>query len=356
MKKIPWWFTSIGEQEKEQVIEAFDNRRFSLGKVTEELEKQFAAMLGVPYAVATTSGTAALTMALMSIGIEPGDEVIIPDLGWIATANAAAILGAKVVLVDCLPDSPLIDPKAVEKKITKKTKAIIPVHLNGRACQIEELKKFNIPIIEDACKAMVSKHKGKCLGTFGQLGCYSLGMVSLISIGYGGMVATSDQKLYEKLILIRNQGVESYENEQYLAKSFNFKISDISAAIGLGQLSRLDQKIEHINKIYRTYKVGIKDLSFIEMIPVDLDNGEKSLLIEVRSKNKKKVMDYLVDNGVEPLNFHIPLHKAPYLNNEGVFPNATSYADESFILPCGPSQPLENIEAVVEILKKCQIN
>jgi len=355
VKKISWWYTEIGKKEQKKVLSAFKSRSFSMGQVTRELEKRIALALDVPYVVVTTSGTSAIMMALISIGIKPGDEVIVPDLTWIATANAATILGARVVLADCLPETLLIDPGEVKKKITSRTKAVIAVHLNGRACDLKGLSritdKTGIYLIEDTCKAFMSKSRNKCLGTFGTLGCFSLGMVSLISTCYGGAVATKDKSLYKKLLLIRNQGVSLKGQEQYILNGFNFKFSDILASIGIAQLGLLNKKIDHVKNIYLRYLEGLKGLPFINMIPVGIESGEVPLLAEVESKHINEIIPYLSKNGVDALRFHLPLHLAPYLKNYGRFPNAVHFAKEGFILPCGPSQPLENVDYCVKLIQ-----
>lgn len=294
-------------------------------------------------------------MALMAAGVEPGDEVIIPDLTWIATANAAAILGARAVLVDCLRHEPLIDPSEVKRKITPRTKAIIPVHLNGRSCQMDELLEISrnagIVLIEDTCKALASKTPQGYLGTLGDAGCFSLGMVSLVSTGYGGMVVTNNEELYEKLVLIRNQGVSAQGEERYLTLSFNFKFSDVLAAIGIAQMSRLREKVEHVNKVYQRYIQRLSALPWLQVIPVDTDSGKVPLCAEFRSSRREELIAYLDRHGVEALRFHLPLHHAPYLKNAGSFPNASRFAEEGFILPCGPSQPLENVDRCIELLQ-----
>jgi perosamine synthetase len=354
-RKIPWWYTEIGEAEKSSVMAAFDNKKFSMGTVTRDFESQMAEKLGVRYAVAVPSGTAALTMALMAAGVTAGDEVVIPDLTWIATANAAAILGARVVLVDCLSDIPLINVKEVKNKITKRTRAIIPVHLNGRACQIDELKEITdgskITLIEDTCKAFFSKTPQGYLGTLADIGCFSLGMVSLISTGYGGLILTNKKEVFEKLIIIRNQGVPPVGEEQYLTTSFNFKFSDLLAAIGLAQLARLSEKLEHVNKVYKRYVDGLSSLPYIQTIPVDVNLGKVPLCAEFRSTQREQLIAYLQANDVEPLRFHLPLHCAPYLRNSGDFPNASRFAYEGLILPCGPSQPLENVDRCIQLVQ-----
>lgn len=354
MEKIPWWYTEISEAERTKVLAAFENKRFSMGSVTEEMENQIASTLEVPYVVVTSSGTAAITMALMAIGIGPGDEVIVPDLTWIATAQAASILGARVVLVDCLPNLPLMDPLEVKRKITSRTRAIIPVHLNGRSCQMGELLRIarnaGVALIEDACKAFASRTMRGYLGTFGDMGCFSLGMVSLVSAGYGGVVVTNDKSFYEKLKLIRNHGVPREDKEEYTTSGFNFRFSDILAAIGVAQLARLSEKLAHVRRVYQRYVDGLSPLPNVQVIPVDVAAGEVPLCMEVRSRYRDAIITYLEQHGVEALKFHLPLHFAPYLRNTDDFPNASNFAKEGVILPCGPSQPIENVDCCIELL------
>lgn len=356
MEKIPWWYTEIGEAEKANVLAAFNGKHFSLGPVTSELESKIAQTLGAKYVVVVPSGTSALTAALMAAGVGPGDEVIVPDLTWIATANAAAILGAKVVLVDCQKDLPLMDPDAVRKKISSRTKVIIPVHLNGRSCDLEQLRNIadqsGALLIEDACKAFASNTPRGYLGTVGDLGCFSLGMIAPVSAGYGGAVATGNPEYYEKLLRIRNQGVPLKGEEQYSLLGFNFKYSDILASIGLAQLARLDEKLKHIRTIYDHYKSAISINPYVQLIPVNVAVGEIPLCAEVRSKYREEIISYLARQGVETLRFHRPLHEAAYLGVTGDFPCATSFAQEGFILPCGPSQPLENVRRCIELLQE----
>jgi len=352
---ISWWRTELGTTEKESLISAVDSKAFSIGRYTAELEKRFCKFLDVPYAVLTPSGTAALCMAMMAIGVEPGDEVIVPDVGWIATANAAAVLGATVKIVDIIPTLPIIDAGQVSGAITSRTKAIVPVHLNGRACDLDTLKqiakKAGAFLVEDSCKALGSKHRGKALGTFGDLGCYSLGMVSLVTIGYGGLVVTSNEEFYKRLLLIRSQGVSDYDNESYELKSFNFRVSDLLAAVGLAQIGRVEEKIQHLLKVYETYTAGLSGLDFIEQLPVKVSEGELPLLCEVRSPHATEILAYLKKNDVAGLRLHIPLHRAEYLKVQGSFPNADKLTQEGFILPCGPSQPIENVQRTIEFVR-----
>jgi len=357
MKKISWWYTEIGDAEKANVITAFDKKRFSMGEIVYELEQKIAKILNIPYVVLTNSGTSALTMALLAVDIKPGDEVIVPAMTWIATAQAAALLGAKVVLVDCLPDVPLINPKEVENKVTKSTKVIIPVHLNGRACNLEVLKSIaqdvNAYLIEDTCKAMFSKHNTKYLGTFGHMGCFSMGMISMLSVGYGGFVVTGDKKTYKKLCLIRDHGVVR-QPEKYECLGFNFKISDILASIGLAQLDRLNNRIKHVHTIYNSYKKGLLSHKKIKILPVDVSSGAVPLYTEVYTEYREEIISFLKAHNVETSQFHLSLQQATYLENHGDYPNASNFANRCFIVPSGTSQPLSHIDFCIDLI--CQWN
>ena len=192
MNSISWWRTSFGEPEIEGMTNAIRHEHISQGPVTEQFEEEIAHLLGVPHAVAATSGSTALLMALMALGIGAGDEVLIPDRTWIATAHAVLLAGAKVVLVDVLPDLPLIDVSQIEKKITPRTKAILPVHLNGRSVRMDELyriaERHGLLVIEDACQAFFSKSNGRYLGTQSDAGCSLSASPSFCLPARGGLL------------------------------------------------------------------------------------------------------------------------------------------------------------------------
>ena len=354
MNKIPWWHTEIGDAEKANVLLAFDKKRFSMGEISSELERKLAEALHIPYVVLTNSGTSALTMALLAIGLVPDNEVIVPALTWIATAQAPALLGAKVVLADCLHDVPIIDLQEVKKKVTKKTKVIISVHLNGRACDVKELTDLaqdaNAFLIEDACKSMFSKYNGGYLGTFGEAGCFSMGMISILSVGYGGFVVTRDEETYNKLCLIRDHGVVR-QPEEYRFLGSNFKISDLLASIGIAQLDRLEEKLEHVRAIYTRYVEGLSLLGNMRVLPVDISSGKIPLYTEAYSEYREEIINFLKKNDIEVSRFHLPLQQAKYLGNYGEYPNALNFAKKCFILPSGTSQPTENVDRCIQLLR-----
>ena len=364
MKLIPWWWTEIGKPEKRRLDVAFRRKCFSMGALTRELEDRMAAFLGVPYAVAVPSGTAALTLALMAVGIQPGDEVIMPDLTWVATAQAAYILGAKVVLADSHPDVPVVDVAEVKKKLTRRTRAIIPVHYNGRACDMVALKSLGVPLVEDACKALGSKVGGQPLGTVGDIGCYSFGLVSLVTAGYGGLVTTWSEELHRRLRLARDHGVRR-DDEAYLAPGWNFKFSDLLASIALAQLENVERRKQALLKVYRRYAEGLRDLKAVKLIPVDVPGGSLPLLIDVLSPRADELRQHLREHGVQTAPFHPPLHTAGYLGASrtgypgfqttpiytlDVYPNATHLWRQGLNLPSGPGQRLDDVDRCLELI------
>lgn len=356
MNVIPWWRTTFAEKEIQNLAEAIKNEHISQGPITAEFESRLAKALEVPYVVATTSGSMALLMALMALGIQRDDEVLVPNRTWIATAHAPLMLGAKVVLVDVRPDTPIMDITQVKKKITKRTKAIMPVHLGGRAVDMQGVMKiaaeYGLHIVEDAAQALFSRNSRGYLGTQSDCGCFSLSVAKLISTGQGGFIVTRNKKIYQKLRLIRTHGVSDVINASYTALGFNFRFTDIQASIGIAQLSRLKEKIERVNAIYTRYVSVMEEFPFLKFIPVNRESGEIPIYIEVLCSQRNKMMRFLADNGIQTRPFYPDLDSAGYFGHFGEFPNARVFEEQGIFLPCGPGQPLENIEYVIKVLRK----
>lgn len=358
MKKISWWRIDFSQKEIDKIKESISNEHISLGPVTAEFEQALGRILGVPYVLAVTSGSAALLAALMAADIGPGDEVIVPNRTWIASAHAPLLLGAKVVLVDTQKERPIMDPALLEARITSRTKAIIPVHLNGRAVNMESInkiaQKYNLIVIEDAAQAFYSRNQTGFLGTQSYAGCFSLSVAKLISSGQGGFVVTKDKETYQKLKLIRSQGTEDLIDVNYSRPGFNFKFTDIAASLGLIQLSRIKEKIAGVKAIYNQYQAIISKLPFIKLIPVDIAAEELPIYVEVLCSERSKLIEFLKEHDIGTRPFYPDLDSADYLNAKGDFPNSRVFARDGLFLPCGPGQSQENIEYVLEVLKKYQ--
>ena len=355
--QISWWRTSFGDKEMDKLRESVLAEHISQGPVTAEFESRFAEFLDVPYAMATTSGSVALLLALMALGIGPGDEVIIPDRTWVSTAHAALLLGAKVVLVDVLSDVPVMDVDQIRGKITRRTKVIMPVHLNGRSVDMAEVNSIarenNLFVVEDAAQAFLSKNSMGFLGTQSDAGCFSLSVAKLISTGQGGLVITSNQEVYEKLKSIGNNGVVDNFTDTWNEMGFNFKYTDLLASFGLAQLDRAPQRLAHVNDVYSRYRTGFSnyEFSFLRLLPVRQESGEVPIYVEVMCDDRPGVMRFLGDRGVQTRPATPSLHASDYMGASGEFPNSVRFSEQSLILPCGPEQPLENIDTVLTALE-----
>jgi len=236
-------------------------------------EDLFKTHLGVQYAIATSSCTGALHMGLAALGIGPGDEVILADTNWIASAAPINYLGAKPVLVDILPDTWCINPQLAENAITPRTKAIIAVHLYGNLCEMDQLmaigEKHNIPIIEDAAEAIGSVYHGKRAGSMGIFGVFSFHGTKTITTGEGGMFVTNDSSLYEKILTLSNHGRATGQTKQFWPDmvGFKYKMSNIQAAIGCAQIERIEELVARKRNIFKNYKELLCKLSGVSMNP-----------------------------------------------------------------------------------------
>jgi len=326
-----------------------------MGKVTEEFEQRLAEALNVPYVVATTSGSMALLMALMALGIRNGDEVIVPNRTWIATAHAPLMLGAKPVLVDVLPDRPIMDTSRIREKISSKTKAIIPASLNGRIVDMEEVweiaKEYSLLVVEDSAQGLFSKYQGKYMGTQSDAGCFSLSVAKLIPTGQGGFAVTRRKDIYRRMRLIRTQGVDDVNSgTPFLHMGFNFRYTDLQASIGLIQLSKVAERINRLKEIYEKYRAALVEIEFLKLIPVNITKGEIALYVEVLCNEREELMEYLASHNIQARPMYPDLDTASHLNCDDDFPNTRVYGKQGMVLPCGPDQPMENVDRVIKVL------
>ena len=265
---------SITEKEVEYATDAARNgwgdRCYEYIHRFEELFKQH---LGVKYAIATSSCTGALHMGLAALGVGSGDEVILADTNWIASAAPITYLGAKPVFVDILPDTWCLNPQRVREAITPKTKAIIAVHLYGNLCEMGELMAISdehgIPVIEDAAEAIGSIYHGKRAGSIGKFGTFSFHGTKTITTGEGGMFVTNDPELYDHVLTLSNHGRSRRQTKQFWPDmlGFKYKMSNIQAAIGCGQMERIDELITRKREIFKSYREQFSSLSGISMNP-----------------------------------------------------------------------------------------
>ena len=258
MDFIPLMIPDIQPQDKQAVIDVLDSGMLIQGKKVAELERQFCEYLGMENAIAVSNGTATMHLILHAWGIGPGDEVIVPALSYVATANVVELVGAKVVFVDVDENAFNIDVTKIEEKITVNTKAILPVHEFGLCCNIEAIcdlaKKHDLLVLEDAACALGATSNGKFSGTFGDAASFSLHPRKAITSGEGGVIVTNDAKLASKLRMLRNHGIEMQNGEMtFPTAGFNYRLTDIQAALVSSQFKRLQTILEYKRELAKVY-------------------------------------------------------------------------------------------------------
>jgi dTDP-4-amino-4,6-dideoxygalactose transaminase len=359
LNKISWWRVNFGKEESRKLSWAIEHEHISMGPLTEQLEGQLAKILKVPYCVVTTSGSVAIYMALKVMGLGAGDEVIVPNRTWIATAHAVLMTGARPVLVDVQEDIPVMDVGDVKRKITSRTKAILPVHLNGRSVDMDSIKalarKYNIFVIEDAAQAFLSCNKKGFLGTQSDIGCFSMGMGKLISTGQGGFVVTHRQDLYERLKYFRNHGVVDNFTDRWNQFGFNFKFTDLLAAVGLVQLKKAHERVKHLKAIHQQYTRAFHGMAFIKPIAHKLSDGEVPLYVEMLVENRAALIEYCTRHKIQVRPVPPNLDISNYIANDGKYPHAAFFAKQGIYLPSGPDQNSENIDRVIEVVRNFKI-
>ncbi len=274
-RKIHLDAPDIGDEEKSYLSDAIDaNYVSTIGPFVPKFEKRFAGYLNVKGSVSTQSGTAAIHVALRELGIGQGDEVIVPSLTFIATVNPVIYTGATPVFADVDIDTWNISPEEIRQRITKRTKAIIPVHLYGNPCDMGEIMNIaqenNIYVIEDATESLGSRYKGKYTGTLGSFGCFSFNGNKIITTGGGGMVVAKDTSKIEHVKFLVNQARDNLNEYHHSEIGFNYRMTNLEAAMGLAQIEKLDgflDKKRIFNKIYRDELNEIGSITFQQVYP-----------------------------------------------------------------------------------------
>lgn len=359
-RMIPWWKIVFGEDAARAAFDAVQNGRMVLGPVTAELESRVAALLGVKHAVGACSGTAALSIALLEAGAGPGVDVIVPDQTWVATANAAMLTGARVILADIEKGRRLLDPDAFEAAITPQTRIVIPVHLNGKAADMPRIRaiaeKHGITVIEDAAQSFMSASpEGGYLGTHSATGCFSMAMGKVLCAGQGGFAVTDDDERARRLRLARLHGTQDVYSGEWELKGGNFRLWDLPASIALRQLSRLEERMEAIWSVYRFYEGVLAGNSRLRLVKFDLERGEFPLYVECLCDERAAFMDFMAARGVQTRANYQPLHTVAHFQdgNAGrAFPNSDDYGSKCVILPCGPDRTAEELEAVAGAIER----
>jgi perosamine synthetase len=353
-KTLPWWVPEVGTLELELVRQVLETNYINEGEVTTQFEQAIARRLGAKHAVAATNCTSALFLALKAVGVGPGDEVVVPDITFIATANAVSLTGAKAVLVDVDPATLNMAPEAFARVITRRTKAVLPVHVSGRAANLPALQqlaeKHGIVLIEDAAEALLSKAYGKFLGTIGKAGCISFSPNKTITTGQGGIILTDDDQLHIRLRELKDQGRPvrgTGGDDIHPSIGFNFKLTNVQAAIGMGQLSRLEERVAQLRQIYEMYEAGLAGISGIRLPGFHTREGETPQWVDAVVERRDELDLYLAARDIHCRRFWFPVHtQAPYRLPDGDFPHSTRLCARALWLPSAFTMRAPEVELV----------
>ena len=372
---IPYGRQCIDEEDIQAVVEVLRSDFITTGPKNEELEKSITEFTGAKYAVTVSSGTAALHAACFAAGIGPGDEVITSPMTFAASANCILYMGAKPVFADIDPKTYNIDPKEIERKITGRTKAIIPVHFTGQPCDMDEIlkiaEKYGLTVIEDGAHALGATYKNRKIGTISSMTTFSYHPVKLVTTGEGGAVTTNDISLYNKLIMFRTHGItkdmekmDNYEGlwfceQQHLG--FNYRLTDIQAALGISQMKKLGLFLEKRRSFADLYNKLLGDLDGVT-VPYQVEYASSAWHIYIIKLNlsklalgRREIFDQLRDRNIGVHVHYIPVYYHPYYRElgyeKGICPVAEELYEGIITLPLYPTMETADIYYIVDNLK-----
>lgn len=351
----------LGKEEEELVLEGIRSGWVSsIGKYIEEFEEKFAAFCGVKYGISTSNGTTALHLALATLGIGPGDEVIIPSLTFIATANAVTYVGAKPIFVDVEMDTWNIDPEKIKEKINSRTKAIIPVHLYGHPVNMQMVqsiaRKYNLFIIEDAAEAHGAEYRGKRVGGLGDCACFSFFGNKIITTGEGGMIVTNNRLFAERAKMLRGHGASKSRKYYHPQLGFNYRMTNLQAALGVAQLKKIDSLIKRKREIAKLYIKNLSNTSPDLILQSEMNWAKNvfwmfSIVIN-NNLDRSVFMQKLRKFGVDSRPFFYPMHKHGRYRTQEKLPVSEFLGKKGINLPSSVTLKDEQINYICESITK----
>ncbi len=373
---MPYGRQWLDEDDINSVIEVLQSDYLTTGPKIAQFEKEFAQYVDAKFAVALANGTAALHAACFVAGITKGDEVITTPITFAASANSVLYCGGTPVFADINPYTYNIDPAQIRKKITSKTKAIIPVHFAGQPCYMDEIseiaQEYDLVVIEDAAHALGADYKGRRIGSISDLTTFSFHPVKHITTGEGGMVTTNDEKLYKKLLLFRSHGItrekESLRCDQgawfyeQLDLGYNYRMTDIQAALGLSQLRKSNRFLERRREIAALYNEAFADIESL-IIPFQANECHSSwhlyviqLKLEKLSIARKGFFEAMLAENIGVNVHYIPVYKHPYYQDNGYRNTKCQYSEQYYeraiTLPIFPKMSNQDVAEVVKVIKQ----
>lgn len=369
LKNIPLSSPDITHKEVEVITQVLSTPYLSIGPKIKEFEKMVADYIGVKYAVAVNSGTSGLHLCVRSLDIKDGDEVITAPFSFIASANCMLFERAKPVFVDIDENTLCIDADKIEGAITKKTKAILPVHIFGQTCQMDKImeiaKKHNLAVIEDACEAIGGEYQGKKSGSFGDAGVFAFYPNKQITTAEGGMIVTNNEKIAKLCQSMRNQGRD--EGDAWLSHSrlgYNYRMTELSAALGVVQMGRIEEMLRKRQKVAEIYNQKLGGIEAIKIPYVGSEVKMSWFIYVIRLNNKKfsrqdrdNIIEKLKEKGIGCRDYFPPIHLEPFYTGmfgykKGDFPVTEKVSDSTIALPFYNNLAEEEIDYICQNLKK----
>ncbi len=349
----PW----IDEDELQELTEVIRSGWITEASKTRGFEEAFCQLTGAGFAIAVANGTCGLFMALRAFGIGPGDEVLVPDLTFIATANAVLMAGAKPRFVDIEAQSFGICPKDLERRLTDKTRAILPVHLYGNACEMEKIcefaRRYGLVVIEDAAQGVGVRWNGRHVGTFAEVGAFSFYGNKTITTGEGGLLVTDDEGLARELYALKNHGRLEKGTFIHERVGFNFSFTELQAAFGLAQLRKLPAIIERKRQIFQWYRERLDGIRGIEFPPLDPRCQNVFWLVNILVENAGELQQFLAEKEIQARRFFHPLHRQPcYGGCYEVFPNTDYVYQKGLSLPSYPELTEEDVSSICDVIAR----
>ena len=356
----PW----LGEEEADAVADAVRDGWITEGPRAQQFSAKLNRLIGAPYGVFAPNGTLALALGLMAMGIGSGDEVLVPDITFMGSATAVIMVGAMPVLVDVDDQTFQIDMSRAEDRLTPKTRAVMPVHLFGTACDMAAVLAFaethGLLVIEDAAQGIGVTSGNRHVGSLGDVGCFSFFADKTITTGEGGYVVCRDAAVFERLRLLRNQGRLDRGSFIHEAIGYNFRMTDLQCAIGLAQLARLDRIVRRKAELLRRYQDGLHAVSDVRVLGPAPNAGHVPFRCVLVAPEVRGLMKHLQAGGVETRSCFHPLHRQPGLRDwsasridpalldDALFPNAIFGWDHGVCLPIRPTMSNADVDLICE--------
>lgn len=352
---IPWYEPFFDEADRDAVRAVMASGFVNEGRANRAFERELTAFFGVPHAVTTPSGTLALALSLMACGVKQGDTVLIPDITFIGTASAVRLAGAEPILTDVDPHTGLMDPQDAARRIRPDTRAIMPVHLNGRPVDMPAFralaKQHGLALIEDAAEALGSRNADGWLGAQSNAGCFSLAPTKIITSGQGGFVLTADQEIRDRLVRLKDHGRLSRASDDHPVTGFNFKVTDLQGSLAHSQWKKLPARIERAREIDRLYCEGLADTLGIRLAERP-GHGAYLMWPDFLSDRRDELVDALRAQGIVLRPCWPAIHTQGAYAAPDTFPGAREFSAHACWLPCAPAITNAQIEMVIANIRK----